>query len=650
MTKKTNNNLKKVEELLYLADHFYSLGSYEDALYLYQKLLNYPEYINIEDIAIKNAKCYYHLERYNEILLPFRNMRLSNSIKNFLNEIAEELEKKEKFDEAVEILRFLNQHDDLFSEYFREQQQKLDITIALQQGDIFFKKKKFKEGVKQYKLAIQLGYSDWNDLLERFMEYYHEGKDNSNYLLGLASIYLKKKEYLNAIQIFEKLLSKYNNTTLIKKVSDVFQKIDLKTKYNPEILYKKGLFYYKYLSQYEEALKIFLELEKEKEYKEKVENFIARCYFYTNEYSLSYKYYEKIDAQIEDLPILYKLGKHFEENGFYSKALKIYKKIHSINPEYEDISLKIKALELREKALNIETIREKKVSFNEAILSTSSSPLKGVAAQRYEYIDVIGSGGMGNIYKVYDRIYEKVVALKVLHPNLIQKKKSLERFFREAQLCSNLKHPNIIEIFDFGLEPKFNQCYITMEYVDGKSLREVIAEDWKDSNLSVDRIKKYISYAIQILSALEATHKNGIIHRDIKPDNILLNKSGVIKVTDFGIAHIEFDTMTQEGVVMGTPKYMSPEQISGKKLDNRSDIYSAGVVLYELLSGEPPFNIGDIPYQHLHVKPLPLKEIFSVIPEELDRIVLKSLEKDPDNRYHSAREFKNALNEFLTKF
>lgn len=650
---KKENKLKKVEDLLYLAEHFYTLGSHEDAIYLYQKLTNYPEYIDRIDIAIKMSKCLFELERYQEVLKPFYDEKLTDTAREFLNIIADKLEKKESFDEAVEVLRFLNQNDALFNEYVEQQKKQLDITIALQQGDIFFKKERFKEGVQQYKLAINLGFNNWNELYGRFQEYYSEGHNNPHYLLGLGSIYLKQEEYLKAIEAFEhalKVSESTSNATIVSRVSDIYQKIDKKLEQNPIYILRKGLFYFNHLKKYKEAIRIFTKLLEWEAYQKKANINLGLLYFQCEHWTESLEAFENAQPGRNHFPTLLKLGKKMEEQNLSLLALRTYRLIEQVDPEYKEISLTIKALELKEKAEELKARQPApEAKMKKMQKGSSKSPLKGVAGQRYDYMSVLGSGGMGSVYKVYDRIYEKTVALKVLHPNLIQKKKSLERFFREAQLCSNLNHENIVEVLDFGLEPKFQQCYITMEFIDGISLRDIINKDWTNKQqLSKNRIKQYVQYTLQILLALDATHRSGIIHRDIKPDNILLTKENhVIKVTDFGIAHIELETLTQDGMVMGTPKYMSPEQVMGQKPDLRSDIYSTGILLYEMLSGEPPFNIGDIPYQHLHVKPLPLQEIFPIVSKELDSIILQSLEKKPDDRFRNASALAAALEKFL---
>jgi serine/threonine-protein kinase len=173
--------------------------------------------------------------------------------------------------------------------------------------------------------------------------------------------------------------------------------------------------------------------------------------------------------------------------------------------------------------------------------------------------------------------------------------------------------------------------------VDGPSLRDLIEKKFAASiDVDTDDVAESLFYMSQLCDALYATHKEGIIHRDIKPDNILINSEGVVKVTDFGIVHVEEATFTPTGAMVGTPRYMSPEQIQGKRLDGRSDIYAAGIILYELMTGSPPFITGDISYQHVNMPPTPPRDICPVIPEGVNHIILKCLAKSTDERYPDA--------------
>lgn len=185
-----------------------------------------------------------------------------------------------------------------------------------------------------------------------------------------------------------------------------------------------------------------------------------------------------------------------------------------------------------------------------------------------------------------------------------------------------------------------------MEYVDGPSLRDIVEAKFSSTfDISIDDILDAVNYSVQLCDALNTSHRQGIIHRDIKPDNVMLTSGGVIKITDFGIVHVEEATFTPTGALIGTPRYMSPEQVQGKRVDGRSDLYAAGIILYELLVGTPPFISGDIAYQQVNVVPTRTREICPLVPPELDRVIMKCLEKRPEDRYADARALRRALAE-----
>ncbi|MFD3545981.1 Stk1 family PASTA domain-containing Ser/Thr kinase [Streptomyces sp. NPDC058655] len=261
---------------------------------------------------------------------------------------------------------------------------------------------------------------------------------------------------------------------------------------------------------------------------------------------------------------------------------------------------------------------------------------------RYELSHVLGRGGMAEVYLAHDTRLGRTVAVKTLRADLARDPSFQARFRREAQSAASLNHPAIVAVYDTGEDYVDNISipYIVMEYVDGSTLRELLHSGRK---LLPERT---LEMCIGILQALEYSHRAGIVHRDIKPANVMLTRTGQVKVMDFGIARAMGDsgmTMTQTAAVIGTAQYLSPEQAKGEQVDARSDLYSAGCLLYELLSVRPPF-IGDSPvavaYQHVREEPQPPSNFDSEITPEMDAIVLKALVKDPDYRYQSADEMR----------
>jgi len=261
---------------------------------------------------------------------------------------------------------------------------------------------------------------------------------------------------------------------------------------------------------------------------------------------------------------------------------------------------------------------------------------------RYQVVRKLGAGGMANVYLAEDQELGRGVAIKILNDRHANDEQFVERFRREAKNAAALSHPNIVSIYDRGEAE--GTYYIAMEYLDGRTLKELIVQRGPAP------VTVSVEYARQVLSALRFAHRHGIVHRDIKPHNVLVDAEGRVKVTDFGIARAGASQMTEAGSIVGTAQYLSPEQARGGDVDQRSDLYSLGVVLYELITGTLPFN-GDTPVEiamkHLSTVPEPPSERRPDIPRDLDLIVMRALAKDPDDRYASAEEMDADLERFL---
>jgi serine/threonine-protein kinase len=271
-------------------------------------------------------------------------------------------------------------------------------------------------------------------------------------------------------------------------------------------------------------------------------------------------------------------------------------------------------------------------------VAVSDSLIDTLFDGRYRIQRKLGAGGMADVYLAEDQELGRRVAIKILNGRHANDAQFIERFRREAKNAAALNHPNIVSIYDRGEAE--DTYYIAMEFLDGRTLKELIVGH------GAAPVRVAIEYARQILSALRFAHRHGIVHRDIKPHNVLVDAEGRVKVTDFGIARAGTSQMTETGSIVGTAQYLSPEQARGGEVDQRSDLYSLGVVLYELLTGKTPFE-GDTPVEvamkHLSNAPKPPSELRKDIPPELDMVVLRALAKDPNDRYQSADEMEGDL-------
>ncbi len=254
-------------------------------------------------------------------------------------------------------------------------------------------------------------------------------------------------------------------------------------------------------------------------------------------------------------------------------------------------------------------------------------------AGRYELEELVGSGGMSNVFRAHDRLLERTVALKILHEQYTRDEDYVERFRREARAVAQLTHPNIVTVIDRGEQD--GRQFIVFEYVDGENLKELSARGPLDP-------REAIGLALQVAHALSFAHDRGLVHRDVKPQNVLLNEDGQAKVTDFGIARsLDVHGVTQTGTVLGTSDYIAPEQARGQKVDPKTDIYSLGVVLYELLTGEVPFsgdNFVAVAMRHVSEPPPSVLERRPDCPVRLDLAIRRAMAKDPADRFASMKE------------
>ena len=260
----------------------------------------------------------------------------------------------------------------------------------------------------------------------------------------------------------------------------------------------------------------------------------------------------------------------------------------------------------------------------------------------YRILERIAAGGQATVYRAWDSRTGQVVALKVMHAHIVHDEGYLERFVREARLAASVSHPNVVRVF--GVDQEGDTYFMALEYLP-LSLHDLIRAEGR---MPIDRA---VVIAHGVALGLAAAHERGIVHRDIKPQNILIDQSGMAKVTDFGIGRaVDLATMTSTGAIMGTPHYMSPEQAKGLRVDIRSDLYSLGIALYEMLTGELPFS-AETPWEvirkHIEAQPTPVRRLHADIPQSVERIVTRCMEKDPTRRFQTPRELASALEQAI---
>jgi serine/threonine protein kinase len=256
-------------------------------------------------------------------------------------------------------------------------------------------------------------------------------------------------------------------------------------------------------------------------------------------------------------------------------------------------------------------------------------------------VEEVGRGGMGIVYKAKDNVLERVVAFKVLPANLKDHPQALKNFFREAKSAARLNHPNIVTVYDAGEEA--GTYYIAMEFVEGETIKQILNRAGRLP------IKAVLMIAGQVCRALEYAHERRIVHRDIKSSNIMWTPEKQVKLMDFGLAKVIEEVKGYQTIASGTPYYMSPEQTLGRNIDHHTDIYSLGITMYEMSTGKLPFMRGDAAYHHVHTPPPEANNENPDVPDSLNDIILKCMQKKPEDRYDTARDLFQALRQVIVK-
>jgi tetratricopeptide (TPR) repeat protein len=326
---------------------------------------------------------------------------------------------------------------------------------------------------------------------------------------------------------------------------------------------------------------------------------------------------KEIDAG--NVRAFYGLAAALEANGEINEADELYERILSFDYNFMDVQQ------------CLDRTRELIAGQSAKATGTEAAPMTRTAKQgRYEIVGKLGRGGMGVVYKAIDSVLDRTVAFKVLPDALRENPQALKNFLREAKSAAKLNHPGIVTVYDAGEQD--GVFYIAMEHVDGNTLKEIVKQRGKISNAGI------IHVVTQMCEALAYAHEKKVVHRDIKTANAMWTRERKAKIMDFGLAKVIEEVRNHTTVVSGTPYYMSPEQTLGKNVDHRTDIYSLGVTIFELATGTLPFREGNLPYHHVHTTPPDAREFNAELPPLIASVIARCLQKQPDDRYQSARE------------
>ncbi len=642
---------KQMGDILKAASLYEMAGDYEEAGDLYFKGKNYQKAIEAFERSGKALIMAETIKSYINSLIKEGEISgdILENLQNLARRGADIFEKNGKLDEARKLYIFagdyigaarcleaLGDTRKAVDMYLRGGDKEKAVQLlekinaikesAKLKGELYLEKGQLLEAVKSFMRAEEFLKAAviWEKLGKSVnaAEMYFKGGEYRK----AGYLFAKSGDYRRAAESFERAGDTGKAIEYFKKAGDLQKVIHLLEKEKRffevgELYLKKGL--------NDKAIKAFQKVPPGDPRFRNATFHLARIFEEKGMYNLAVeKYLELKEMRGETnefyAEIYYRLGDLEEKLGNFSRAIEYFEKVNGYLFDYKDVSVRLQQLREKERE-KLKAQMQPEVDVN---AQTMVIPRK---EERYRIIEEIGKGGMGIVYKAEDTLLGRIVALKKLPPQFQRDEKAIARFVKEAKSAAILNHPNIVTLYDFGYE-KDGSIYIAMEYVEGKTLKQILNE------AGPFPVNAVILIFGQIAKGLGYAHKRGIVHRDIKPSNIMWTKEKEIKIMDFGLAAAMEELQGGVTTVVGTPYYMSPEQALGDPVDQRSDIYSLGITIFELLVGFPPFKEGDIGYHHIHTPPPPPSRFKPEIPEKLEKIILKCLAKSPDERYNNTQE------------
>ncbi len=512
----------------------------------------------------------------------------------------------------------------IYQEIGKENQAGLLKIQNLLKGRHFMEAAKLADQLGEHELAAQ-AYDTMGEY-NKAGDLYHLANNSDKAI----EMFIKSENWLKASALLEKTGNPGRAAELREKIGEIEKAAQLYADAGDplkagEILMKAG--------NLEEAIRVLQKAWGQGNRLPSLRNALGLAFLRRGNFELAYDQYLKFLVEevvsTDNLETKYELACSFESRGQYEQALKLYKELSAYDLDFKDVQSRLD---------NLAAIVAENKDNNATTMPHQFAPGK-VIANRYVIKEKAGSGGMGEVYRALDKELNIEVALKILKSKYLHNPEMVQRFKREVTLARKVHHENVIQLFDF--EKLENLLYISMEFFHGRDLKAMIRV--KD----VFSIEEIISIMTQACRGLWAAHRRGIVHRDIKPQNILINDEGIVKIVDFGIAIVIESAMeTNSEFVVGTPDYMSPEQAKGEPTDPRSDIYSLGTILYEMSTGKPPFSNPDsfqILVDQVEKPPVPPNEINPDVPVWLNDLILKCMNKEPDDRFDSVQIIERQL-------